>query len=241
MKKINNKPLYYKIYDYFKEKIQLKKLLEGDVLPAERKLMDFFNVSRATVRQGLKKLENDGYIYIVHGSGAFVSHNTLKQELTNIYSFYEEMKKIGKHPTSKVLDFKVIDSDEKLNSIFKVSKNIKLINIIRLRLVDNEPIIFENTFLPLNKFKDFDPLLLNKKSMYSIFREQYNINLDKATESFSSLFVTNKQILSNLGYKDKASCMFIKRKTFSENDIVEYTLSYARGDKFEYKVTLNNL
>lgn len=239
--KNNNIPLYYKIYSYFKEKIQLKKLSEGEVLPAERKLMDIFNVSRATVRQGLKKLENDGYIYIVHGSGAFVSHKTLKQELTNVYSFYKEMKKIGKYPTSKVLEYEIIDSDEKLNEIFKVSKSIKLLSITRLRLVDNEPIIFENTFLPLDKFKNFDVKLLNTVPMYSIFRDQYNIKFNRATESFSSLIVSNKKILSHLGYNQKASCMFIKRITYEENDIIEYTLSYARGDKFEYKVTLNNL
>lgn len=41
-----------------------------------------------------------------------------------IYSFYEEMK-IGKHPSSKVLHHEVVDSDEKLNEIFKTSKKYK--------------------------------------------------------------------------------------------------------------------
>ncbi|WP_157042382.1 hypothetical protein [Leptotrichia sp. oral taxon 212] len=35
--------------------------------------------------------------------------------------------------------------------------------------------------------------------------------------------------------------MLIKRLTYEKSKIIEYTVSYARGDKYEYKVTLNNI
>lgn len=237
-----NIPLYYKVYNFFKNKIISGELLEGELLPSERKLMTIFKVSRSTIRQGLKKLENENFIYIIHGSGAFVSHKPLKQELSNFYSFYEEIKKIGKHPTSKVLEYEIINSNNELNEIFKSSTTMKFINIKRLRLIDNEPVIFENTFLPLDRFKNFNPELLNTTAMYTIFKEKYNIKFDKATETFSSLILKDKNILKSLGYKEPSSCMYIKRFTYEEQEnIIEYTISYARGDKYEYKITLNNL
>lgn len=238
---INNKPLYYQIYNRYKNDIINGILLEGEPLPPERELSALFEVSRATIRQALKKLEEDNFIYTIPGSGSFISHKTLKQELSSFYSFYEEVSKTGKKPSSKVLYSEIISPNNELCEIFKINSSIKILLIKRLRLIDDEPIIFEETFIPVNRFPNFEVNLLNEVPMYSIFKEKYNVIFEKATESFSALVVSNSEILSNLGYKKPASCMLIKRLTFENNEVIEYTISYAKGDKYEYKVTLNNI
>ena len=70
-------PLYYQIYDYFKNKIKDEELKEGEGLPPERDLAKIFEVSRETVRQALKKLEEENYIYRIHGNGTFVSNKII--------------------------------------------------------------------------------------------------------------------------------------------------------------------
>lgn len=234
-------PLYCQIYDYYKSKILNKKLTEGDTLPSEREMTAIFNVSRSTVRQALKKLEEDSFIYRLPGSGSFVSHKTLKQELSSFYSFYEEIKKAGKTPSSKVISSEIIPLSKGLAEIFKVPPSVKILHIKRLRLVDRKPLIYEDTYLPTSRFKDFNVELLNSTPMYTIFKEQYNVNFEKATESFSALIVEDEEILKHLEYRKKASCMLIKRITYEKSEVIEYTISYARGDKYEYKVTLNNI
>ena len=82
-------PLYYQIYDYYKNEIINENFIEGEALPPERELTLIFNVSRSTIRQALKKLEEDGFIYRLPGSGSFISHKTLKQDLSSFYSFYK--------------------------------------------------------------------------------------------------------------------------------------------------------
>ena len=127
---------------------------------------------------------------------------------------------------------------------FKITSTMtdtKILNIKRLRLVDGNPLIYEDTYLPVNRFQNFDVDLLNFTPMYTIFKEQYGVTFEKATESFSALIVENKEILKHLGYQRKSSCMLIKRITYERGEIIEYTVSYARGDKYEYKVTLNNI
>ena len=234
-------PLYYRIYEHFKTLITNEKLSEGEALPPERDLADTFKVSRATIRQALQKLQEDNLVYKLHGNGTFVSHKTVKQELTSFYSFYEETVKAGKIPSSRVLKDEVISSDKEFAEIFKIPLTVNILHITRLRLINDEPIMYEDTYIPLNRFENFDPELLNEKPMYSIFKEQYNVSFDKATESFSSLIIKDKEILDNLGYKEKSSCMLIKRLTYEKNRVIEYTVSYARGDKYEYKVILNNI
>ena len=52
-------PLYYQIYDHFKNRISTGELKEGEGLPPERDLAKIFEVSRETIRQALKKLEEE--------------------------------------------------------------------------------------------------------------------------------------------------------------------------------------
>jgi len=35
--------------------------------------------------------------------------------------------------------------------------------------------------------------------------------------------------------------MLIKQLIYEKSKIIKYTVFYARGDKYEYKVTLNNI
>lgn len=235
------KPLYYQIYNQYKFDIVNGILCEGEPLPSERELSGLFDVSRATIRQALKKLEEDNFIYTIPGSGSFVSHKTLKQELTSFYSFYEEVSKAGKKPSSKVLYSEIILPNKELCEIFKTNSMSNILKIKRLRLIDEEPIIFEETYIPVNRFPDFEVEELNNVPMYTIFKEKYNVVFEKATESFSVYIVKNDEILLNLGYKKQVSCMLIKRLTFENDEVIEYTISYVKGDKYEYKVTLNNI
>src|SRR5690625_6325970 len=96
------------------DKITQQEYLVDEQLPAERELCDIYSLSRITVRQALQELEREGYIYKLHGKGTFVASKSYNQKLVKLYSFTEEMHKIGKVPTTKVLSFKKISVDEQL-------------------------------------------------------------------------------------------------------------------------------
>lgn len=235
------KTLYYQIYEQLKKEILSGERKPDSSLPSERELGEIFNVNRNTVRQALQLLESDNLIYKLSTLGSFVSKNILKQELSTFYSFYDEIKKMGKTPSSILIDKEIIPIKPELLSIFKLPSSEYLIHIKRLRLVDNVPIMFENTYLPLKRFPNFDPYLLNEKSMYSIFKNQYDVHFDKATETFTAVLLENDEILEKLKYSTPSTCMLVTRTAYEKNKVIEYTVSYARGDKFEYKVTLNNI
>lgn len=62
-----NIPYYVQIYDIIYQLIQDGGLKEGDTLPGENILAEYWNVSRSTVRMAVRKLEEDGYIYKMQG------------------------------------------------------------------------------------------------------------------------------------------------------------------------------
>lgn len=64
---------YYKMHHDLEEQIHRGELRAGDRVPSENQLAAVYQVSRQTVRKALAILEQEGYIYAMHGKGTFVS------------------------------------------------------------------------------------------------------------------------------------------------------------------------
>ena len=66
-------PKYYQIGESVKEKIASGEFRPGEKIPTCRELSKYFNATLVTVSNAMRRLENDGHILRVHGSGMFVS------------------------------------------------------------------------------------------------------------------------------------------------------------------------
>ncbi|KEI08681.1 GntR family transcriptional regulator [Clostridium sp. K25] len=230
-------PLYYQLMNIILEKIELGVLQEHDRLPSERELCEKYDISRSTVRQTMQELENNGYVYREHGKGTFVSSQAVKQDLLKFYSFTEEMKKIGKVPKSNVIDFDIIKATENLVEKLKCSINDEIYKIVRLRIADENPMMYETTYLPLKRFPELTKEQLEYNSMYDVFKKKYNVHFTKAEETFRPVHMRNHEA-KLLKADVKIPSMMIERYTFEQSTIIEYTVGIARGDRFEYRVVL---
>ncbi|MBU5427089.1 GntR family transcriptional regulator [Tissierella pigra] len=231
-------PLYYQLMDEIIKMIEKGNLQAHDQLPSERELCNTYNISRSTVRQAIQELENEGYIYRVHGKGTFISPEIFKQSLLKIYSFTEEMKKLGKTPSSKVLSFDIISCDEKLSRKMKLNQEDKVYVFTRLRLADLKPMMLETSFVPCDRFPNLTKEELESTPMYDIFMKKYNANFTKAEEIFQAV-LTRELEADLLEYQTGLPSMMIERVTYENDFIIEYTKGVARGDKFRYQVVLN--
>lgn len=72
-------PKYQQIMDWIHDWIEDGELREGDRLPTEAEISEKFHFSRQTVRQALSRLEQEGTISRIQGSGSFVK-NVLQRE-----------------------------------------------------------------------------------------------------------------------------------------------------------------
>lgn len=64
---------YYLLMDYLKQQILTRQIKPGEKLPSENELVREFQVSRHTVRKALSILQQEGYVYALHGKGTFCS------------------------------------------------------------------------------------------------------------------------------------------------------------------------
>ncbi|WP_300351452.1 GntR family transcriptional regulator [Clostridium sp.] len=229
--------LYHQLETELIDLINKGDIKENDKLPSEREICNQYNVSRTTARQAIGELERKEYVYKIHGKGTFVSPKVYKQQLLKFYSFTEEMKKLGKKPSSEILGFELIKANEKIAIKLGINKDENIYKILRLRIADGIPMMLEFTYLPEYRFLKLQDKMLRERPMYDIFREKYNVSITKAKESFKPVLI-NKNDAKILNVKDGTAAMKIERITYEDENIIEYTVSISRGDKFEYNVVL---
>ncbi|MDV4149353.1 GntR family transcriptional regulator [Clostridium sp. AL.422] len=236
--KSSRTPLYLQLMNILIDIIE-NNLKENEQILSEREICEIYDVSRTTVRQTMDELEKEGYIYKIHGKGTFVSPKRMNQDLISFYSFTEEMKKLGKTPSSEVTGFEIVQADEKLSSIFKINNEDLLYKISRIRKADGLSMMYETTYLPVTRFKGITKEQLEEKPMYDILVKNFNVKITSAEEYFMPI-LTNKLESIYLDIKEGSPSLQIERLTYESTTVLEYTLSVARGDKFKYRVKLNN-
>lgn len=212
---------------------------ENQQIISEREICDTYGVSRTTVRQALNQLEKEGYIYKVRGKGTFVSPKRLKQDLVSFYSFTEEMKKLGKKAKSEVIGFEIVDAKEKVGKIYGVNEDEIMYKITRIRKADDIPMMYEVTYLPYELFKGLNKEQLENRPMYDVLINEFKINITSAEEYFEPI-LTKKLESIYLEIPQGAPSLKIERLTYGGEKLMEYTIGIARGDKFKYRVHLNN-
>ncbi len=229
-------PLYDQLVDILTEKIE-HECVAGDMLPSERELSERYGLSRTTVRLALQELESLGLVVRQHGRGTFVADRSVQAaNLTQSYSFTDQMREMGRDPKTTILEFAEIEADKNLVEHMGVRLGEKLFKLKRLRSADDMPMMVERTYLPLRKFITLKRPLLEAKPLYEVIEVDYQEKIRVAEEEFfASIARPADARLLDIG--EGAPVLDLVRTTYNtRNEIVEYTLSVARADQFKYKV-----
>ncbi|TGA98371.1 GntR family transcriptional regulator [Sporolactobacillus shoreae] len=231
-------PLYLQLMDIITRDINNHVYRPGDQLPSEREFCSTYELSRITVRQALQELEREGYINKKHGKGTFVTKEIFQQNLINLYSFTDEMKRIGKKPSTKVTSFEIIPANDNIARRMKLTGHKQVIKAKRLRIADDEPLMYETSYLPRDVFINLTKEQLEKQAMYEIFQQDYHIGVTKAIEDFTA--TTMEKSEADFLHEEAGSpAILIKRYGYYNDQIIEYTTSIVSSLKFHYRVEIS--
>lgn len=231
------KPLYLQLVDELEVKIR-ESMVPNEKLFSERELTQLYGVSRITVRLALQELEKRGLVYKKHGKGTYVSEIMEPAvDLSQVYSFTEQMKTMGKVPKTTILSFQEIEATEYIAQQLMLDIGESVYELERLRLADGIPMMLERTYMPAALFEGLTSEELQKRALYEIFSDQYGQVIRLAVEEFyASIALDNEAKL--LGVRGNSPVLHLLRKTYNDkNRIIEYTFSIARADQFRYRMT----
>jgi GntR family transcriptional regulator len=132
-----------------RERVMRNEWTVGQRLPAESDLASAYGVSRATVRQALKSLEQDGLIVTRQGRGSFVVEHAMiragMQELSSITSTIAEMgHKPGMEYHHRIIRAATSDDCE----MFQLEPGAEVVDIQRRILADEVTVAYSFDILP---------------------------------------------------------------------------------------------
>jgi len=209
----------------------IEPLSVGAAIPSERQLGIDLGVSRLTVRAALDELVREGYLVRRRGAGTFVAEPKVAKGI-DITSFSDDMRARGLTPASRTLDLREIPAGARLGRILHVSPAEPVVSVKRLRLADGDPMAVELLHVRSSLVPGLSARDLEENSFYDLLASRFDIAIVGGTQTVEPT-VTNDEESASLGVPLHSPALLFERVTrSSEGDIVEFTSSIYRGDRY---------
>jgi GntR family transcriptional regulator len=227
-------PLYIQIAEGLIGQVETGELAPGDRLPPERELSEQLGVNRMTLRRALRVLEAQGLVVRKHGVGTYISEPKIDRRMDTVFRFTRGMQSRGYTPGTRLISLDQVMMDAALARELAMPVSAPAYRILRLRTVNQGPVLLENYIIPVRRFPDLEHYDLEGRSIYEVMESEYGVSIARARQSFEPVVATTFEA-ELLGVRQGAPLMLEKRISFDVDDLpVEYGKDLYRGDRFRF-------
>lgn len=231
-------PLYAQVEATLASSIADGTFLPGSRLPNEDDLVERFAVSRTTIRQTIQNLIRRGLIEIRRGKGTFVTQPKITQELTELSGFVEDMQSLGRQASARVLDKQIVPASESIAHQLALATGTLVVRIQRVRLADNAPLSFDETYLPREIGEKIMENDLETEPIFSLLEQKYKVPLLEAEYRLEAVSA-DATVARALGIAIGSPIFLIERTSYSvEQRPIDYEKLYYRGDQIRFVTRL---
>lgn len=171
--------IYQKVYIDLLNQIVSGELKPGERMQTEKELQEFYGVSRDTMRKALSKLEAEGYIIRRAATGTFIKERKADYQLAHHEGFSEQMRKIGKTPSSEILSIELLHQySSELCERLQLAEGARIYRICRIRKADGEPMAYEIACVPVELCPNLHTLIYDSTSLYDVYENHYHLKMD---------------------------------------------------------------
>lgn len=235
----SNIPYYIQLIDALRERIGSGDWNAGDQIPSEPDLCESYSVSRTVVRQALRELELEGLIIRRKGKGTFIAEPKISESLAQkLTGFYQDMVERGHKPVTLVLRHEVVPATEKVASYLRVVPGTSVIDVKRLRSVNDEPIVLVTSYLPYDLCPKLAETDLTDQSLYEFLENECGIMISHGRRYIEAV-VANKAEANLLQVDVGAPLILLDSVSYLEDGTpIEYYHALHRGDRSRFEVEL---
>jgi GntR family transcriptional regulator len=228
-------PLYDRIQRNLSDLIIEGRLVEGQTIPSEHELADLYGVSRLTVRRALDELVRQHWLLRKQGVGTFVAAPRVVSIAPGKFSFTDEMRAIGRKPTSRLLHNRIVAAEPGIAAHLKIEVGQPVIEIKRVRLADDIPILLENSYLSQARFPALEgEPSLETGSLYKFLFDCYQVSITGMDQTLKPALLTAEQA-AHLDAQPGSPSIISEIVAFEDHgESVEFSWSIASGEKCEF-------
>jgi GntR family transcriptional regulator len=211
----------------------------GDRLPSEAALSERFNVSRATIRESLKLLEQDALIEVAHGRGRFVSPIAgllVDRPVTRFESVTEMLESLGYRSETQVLDVRVAAATADEAAALGLAPGDGVVRVKRLRTHEDEPLVYSVNCFDVSLLGGEDAARIDFSGSLNAWLAQRGRPPNSSAAQIKAVELP-KDAASWPGMEGRNPWLLITERCVDDDgESVLFSLDYHRGDVFTFHV-----
>ena len=238
--KQDNRQLYLQVIDKIRQDIASGVYREHEKLPSEFALAKKLGVSRATLREALRVLEEDKVIIRRHGVGTFVNATPLfSSGIEQLNSVTDMIREANMTPGTIFLSSSIEGATEEDMKRFSCGKDEKFLIIERVRTANGDPVVYCQDKIPVNVVSD--EAVFQKESMLALLEEKAGIQITYAVADIEPIGYDEK-VSPLLNCSPETALLLLKQTHFDSQDKPYlHSANFFRSDKFQFHILRRRL
>jgi len=228
-------PLYFQVAQHLENAIDSGAVPTGTLFQNEVDLAASLGLSRPTMRRAMQHLVDKGLVVRRRGIGTRVVKPKLHRPL-ELTSLNDDLNRAGRKPTTEVLSFKRVEAADEVADRLEIPEGTPVLELIRLRRADGEPIAKLINFLP-ERLANFSEEDLAEHGLYDLIRGQ-GIALHSATQTLGARNATAAESRM-LDEPKGAALITAQRVTYDDHGMaVEFGTHIYASSRYTFEVQL---
>jgi len=228
-------PLWAQVLDDLRRRIERGEFRSR--FPTDAELTAQYGVSRHTVREAARRLQNERVIDRGRGQGTFIRPRVIEQPLGTLYSLFKSVEEHG-YTQRSIVRYLEERTDAKAAMILGRPADEPLVYLERLRLADDEPIFLDCSWLPAAIARPLLDVDFTHTALYRELQSRCGVVPDAGWERLAPVLPAREQ-RELLGLAARVPALAIERLASQQGAAVEWRHGLVRGDRFSYVARWN--
>ncbi|MFP8643154.1 MULTISPECIES: GntR family transcriptional regulator [Priestia] len=231
----DNRHLYLQVIDKIKQNIEKGIFKEKERLPSEFDLSKQLGVSRATLREALRILEEENIIVRRHGVGTFVNTKpTFLSGIEQLNSITHMIEQAGMKAGTIFLSSQIQELSENDLTRFACGEDQQILFVERVRTANGEPVVYCMDKVPQKILpENFE---YKQESLLEILEKQAGKHISYAVANIEPLGYHEK-VSPILQCEPETALLVLKQMHYDQYDEpILYSINYFKADQFSFQV-----
>ena len=236
--RLGRPPLPFIVKDKIEQVINNSKLTPRSKLPTETELANMLGVSRSSLREALRLLEEEGAIVRRHGIGTFIrgEASLVRNPLEINFGVTEIIESMGLRAGTVNLQIVRDKANSSISEKLKIDMESSIVIINRVRTVNEKPVVYTIDIVPATTLGEIDIPVKFSGSLYRFLEEKYNQKVDYGVAKIIPT-LAKSEISKRLEIAAKSVVLLIDQVDYNiKNQPILYSQEYWRHDIFEFTI-----
>ncbi len=233
-------PFYLQLKVALTEGIEQGDWGPGDLIPSESELGKSYGVSRTVVRQALNEMTYEGLVVRQKGKGTFVRQPKISSRslVQSLEGYYHDMAERGVPVMNQVLEQSLEPADSDVATNLELEPMAPVVKLVRLRFVEEEPIVLVVSHLPYEMCRDVVKADLQHGSLYAFLEEKCGLTIGRGWRRIEAI-AADEQAAALLAVDIGSPLIRLKSVSYTPEGVpLEYFDALFRGDRSRFEVEI---